>query len=100
MLRYIFCYHLLSGLPINDEDDESGDELPSHVGPGFIGKQSNNMEENEGPSMDFPACVLKSKSVFKCRICPRIVCLNEETLMAHLKSKVICWPDHIGLTGV
>ncbi|KAI3726439.1 hypothetical protein L1987_66236 [Smallanthus sonchifolius] len=32
-------------------------------------------------------CVLKSKSVFKCKLCPRIVCLTEETLKAHLKSK-------------
>ncbi|KAA8547761.1 hypothetical protein F0562_004190 [Nyssa sinensis] len=31
--------------------------------------------------------ILKCKSVFKCRLCPRIVCLTEETLKAHLKSK-------------
>ncbi|XP_073015271.1 uncharacterized protein [Primulina eburnea] len=32
-------------------------------------------------------CVLKCKSVFKCRLCPRIVCLSEESLKAHLNSK-------------
>ncbi|KAK9700227.1 hypothetical protein RND81_08G225000 [Saponaria officinalis] len=36
---------------------------------------------------DVPNCVLKSKSVFKCRLCPKIVCLNEESLTTHLKSK-------------
>ncbi|GMH27222.1 hypothetical protein Nepgr_029065 [Nepenthes gracilis] len=32
-------------------------------------------------------CSLKCKSVFKCRLCPKIICLNEETLRAHLKSR-------------
>lgn len=32
--------------------------------------------------------ILCSKSVFKCRICPRVVCLKEDTLKTHLKSKV------------
>ncbi|CAK9142946.1 unnamed protein product [Ilex paraguariensis] len=41
----------------------------------------------ENPS-DISGCVLKCKTVFKCRLCPRIVCLTEETLKAHLKSKV------------
>ncbi|PPD90245.1 hypothetical protein GOBAR_DD12814 [Gossypium barbadense] len=36
---------------------------------------------------DFPACILKCKSVFKCKLCPRIVCLNEETVRAHFNSK-------------
>ncbi|GAB4827930.1 hypothetical protein Ancab_034815 [Ancistrocladus abbreviatus] len=36
---------------------------------------------------DVARCVLKCKSVFKCRLCPKIVCLNDETLRAHLKSK-------------
>ncbi|OVA16203.1 hypothetical protein BVC80_605g2 [Macleaya cordata] len=31
--------------------------------------------------------ILKCGSVFKCRLCPRIVCLSEETLRAHLVSK-------------
>ncbi|XP_019173155.1 PREDICTED: stress response protein NST1-like isoform X2 [Ipomoea nil] len=31
--------------------------------------------------------ILKCKSVFKCRICPRVVCLSGETLHAHLNSK-------------
>lgn len=35
----------------------------------------------------FPPCILKCKTVFKCKICPRIVCLKEETMRTHLKSK-------------
>lgn len=38
---------------------------------------------------DFPNCILKCKSVFKCKLCPRIICLNEEMVKIHLKSKVI-----------
>lgn len=32
-------------------------------------------------------CVIKCKSVFKCKICPRIVCLSVDTMEAHLVSK-------------
>lgn len=32
-------------------------------------------------------CILKCKSAFKCRLCPRIVCLSEDTVKAHLTSK-------------
>jgi hypothetical protein len=33
-------------------------------------------------------CVIKCKSVFKCKLCPRIVCLSVDTMEAHLVSKV------------
>lgn len=36
---------------------------------------------------EFADCILKCKSVFKCRLCPRIVCLSEDTVKAHLTSK-------------
>ncbi|MCL7026912.1 hypothetical protein MKW94_000259, partial [Papaver nudicaule] len=35
----------------------------------------------------FAMRALKCRSVFKCRLCPRIVCLSEETMKAHLTSK-------------
>ncbi|KAM7516340.1 hypothetical protein LguiA_005923 [Lonicera macranthoides] len=47
---------------------------------------NTNDVKDEIPS-DVPDCVLKSKSVFRCKLCPRIVCLTEETLRAHLESK-------------
>ncbi|XP_058753758.1 SAGA-associated factor 73-like [Vicia villosa] len=33
------------------------------------------------------AFVVQIKSVFKCRLCPRIICLTEDTLRNHLQSK-------------
>ncbi|GKD39376.1 hypothetical protein Tco_1259583, partial [Tanacetum coccineum] len=47
----------------------------------------NTDAANGGMASDVLDCVLKSKSVFKCRLCPRIVCLTEESLKAHLTSK-------------
>lgn len=49
--------------------------------------QSTTSKDGELPS-NLPDCVVKCKSVFKCRLCPRIVCLSEETLRDHLTSKV------------
>lgn len=56
----------------------------------FQEKSSNTIADKESLSVDLPEYVVKRKSIFKCRICPRIVCLNEEALRAHLKSKVRC----------
>ncbi|KAH7533912.1 hypothetical protein FEM48_Zijuj04G0181800 [Ziziphus jujuba var. spinosa] len=53
----------------------------------LLKKQSNVLEADELVAGEFPACILKCKSVYKCRICPRIVCLNEESLRTHLQSK-------------
>ncbi|KAL5726630.1 hypothetical protein ACHQM5_009659 [Ranunculus cassubicifolius] len=38
-------------------------------------------------SGDFTGRTLKFNSVYKCRLCPRLVCLTEESLRAHLNSK-------------
>lgn len=54
----------------------------------ILEKQSNISEDTESLAGEFPDCILKCKSVFKCRICPRIVCLNEESMRTHLQSKV------------
>lgn len=50
--------------------------------------ESDIVGEKESLPADVAAYILKCKSVFRCRLCPRIVCLTEETLRAHLKSKV------------
>ncbi|KAI3768151.1 hypothetical protein L2E82_18593 [Cichorium intybus] len=47
----------------------------------------SDMADKDAITSDLLDCVLKSKSVFKCKLCPRIVCLTEETLNAHLESK-------------
>ncbi|KAG6581737.1 hypothetical protein SDJN03_21739, partial [Cucurbita argyrosperma subsp. sororia] len=84
-----------SGLPSIEEDPELGKEsliltgspVPDESSLGTLDPQSDILSMKESLPEDIPACILKCKSVFKCRLCPRVVCLNEETLKAHLKSK-------------
>ncbi|CAL8137136.1 unnamed protein product [Prunus armeniaca] len=85
-----------SDLPINEDDDATtgnerqvplADQLFGKSGSEILEEQSNIVANKESLPVDFPDCVVKCKSAFKCRICPRVVCLNEETLRAHLKSK-------------
>ncbi|GAV87475.1 zf-met domain-containing protein [Cephalotus follicularis] len=79
----------------NEDDTEIGDDremvternLSSKDGAKVLNAQSNMMPDKELMSTNVPACILKCKSVFKCRMCPRIVCLTEETMRAHIKSK-------------
>ncbi|KAG9449030.1 hypothetical protein H6P81_008995 [Aristolochia fimbriata] len=88
-----------SGLPI--EDDESNEE----AGPDFGNSRAHGNDRIKTSEKSVPDslkmslspkganedklddCVLRCKSVFKCRLCPRIICFNENTLKAHLQSK-------------
>ncbi|KAK5784409.1 Pre-mRNA-splicing factor PRP9 [Gossypium arboreum] len=79
---------------IDDDNDESEDDkqifinrLHTEHGAQIRGKKSDVPCNKEPLPDDFPACILKCKSVFKCKLCPRIVCLNEETARAHFNSK-------------
>ncbi|KAD1748757.1 hypothetical protein E3N88_42355 [Mikania micrantha] len=83
-----------SGSPTNDDD--SGYENAKRAINGSHLSAYNNFDmgiaqstdaDNDAMTNNALDCVLKSKSVFKCKLCPRIVCLTEETLKAHLKSK-------------
>lgn len=85
-----------SGLPITEDDDAStGHERPALMVDQLLGKSGSKLPEEESKIMpdeesipvDLPDCIVKCKSAFKCRLCPRIVCLNEKSLRAHLKSK-------------
>ncbi|KAL3813285.1 hypothetical protein ACJIZ3_014553 [Penstemon smallii] len=80
-----------SGLPTSDDDSEPQNGGRNTIGSLFSGKAntipSRTEHSSEKDDIQFDECVLKSKSVFKCRICPRIVCLSEETLKSHLNSK-------------
>ncbi|XWS36910.1 hypothetical protein CRYUN_Cryun20dG0125700 [Craigia yunnanensis] len=76
----------------NDETEDDGQifikkKLPSKHGAQILETISNTPTIEESLPDDFPDCILKRKSVFKCKLCPRIVCLNEETMRAHFKSK-------------
>ncbi|KVH92426.1 hypothetical protein Ccrd_005534 [Cynara cardunculus var. scolymus] len=74
-----------SGLPTNDDVSE-GENYKQDVIDTRV-SADNHSDKNTTVTTDVMDCVLKSKSVFKCKLCPRIVCLTEETLKAHLKSK-------------
>ncbi|GMI77076.1 hypothetical protein HRI_001376900 [Hibiscus trionum] len=78
-----------------DDDDETEDakqifinnKLPTKHGAQLRERNVCTLTKEEPLPDDFPSCVLKCKSVFKCKLCPRIVCLNEETARAHINSK-------------
>lgn len=84
-----------SGLSVNEEDDESGTRLPLINDTQLSSRGREDSTEPKGETLDekdpIPADALEyilcSKSVYKCRICPRVVCLKEETLKTHLKSQ-------------
>lgn len=76
----------LTGCQVPDEIS-SGTQLPDESPLGTLDLQSEILSLKELLPAEFPNCILKRKSVFKCRLCPRVVCLNEETLKAHLKCK-------------
>ncbi|KAL9273190.1 hypothetical protein AKJ16_DCAP13048 [Drosera capensis] len=91
-----------------ETEDSSGDELDPEsnsadeegIGKKLDGKKiiDTNLASNGSHEIartepktplpdNFARCVLKHKSVFKCKICPKIVCLNEGSLQTHLESK-------------
>ncbi|XP_010279425.1 PREDICTED: uncharacterized protein LOC104613343 [Nelumbo nucifera] len=74
-----------SGILINDDDDSREYETQNLDESRLSGR--GNAEKKGSTQANFPDFILKCKSVFKCRLCPRIVCLSEETLKAHFKSK-------------
>ncbi|KAG1346968.1 putative histone-lysine N-methyltransferase SETD1B [Cocos nucifera] len=90
-------FKLSLGLLINEEKGpERGHENPKDgqlnnevdvVKNENVNTRSGAIDSNDPIEADLSSCILKCKSVFKCRLCPRIVCLNEETVKQHLKSK-------------
>ncbi|CAN1160864.1 hypothetical protein LINPERHAP2_LOCUS23597 [Linum perenne] len=71
-----------------DEDDESGEDEQNPLSRQSSGRRFSKLinQKESGPD-DMPDCVLQFKSVYRCRICPRIICLTEQTMSVHLKSK-------------
>ncbi|XVE72139.1 hypothetical protein DITRI_Ditri11bG0014700 [Diplodiscus trichospermus] len=84
----------MSGI-LDDDNDETEDDkhvfinnkLHSKHGAQILKKNLNTPTNEEPLPDDFPACVLKCKSVFKCKLCLRIVYLNEETMRAHVNPR-------------
>ncbi|KAF9664015.1 hypothetical protein SADUNF_Sadunf17G0112200 [Salix dunnii] len=67
--------------------NETGDDRKTLTGIKIRKKQSNVKANEESVPDDIQDCILKCKSVYKCRICPQTICLTEETMRAHLNSK-------------
>lgn len=101
IFSFIFFIFLSSGLLLNEDDEGTGKDgqnfedrlLP---GKGYADSAAEKLSTDvtkafnakDSTQADLDDCVLRCKSVFKCRLCPRIVCLTEDTLRAHLYSKV------------
>ncbi|KAB5516638.1 hypothetical protein DKX38_027286 [Salix brachista] len=68
-------------------DNETEDDRKTLTGIKIRKKQSNFTANKEAVLGDIQDCILKCKSVYKCRICPQTICLTEETMRAHLNSK-------------
>ncbi|XP_058185300.1 uncharacterized protein LOC131302601 isoform X2 [Rhododendron vialii] len=68
------------------KDDDIGIKDDGQGDANVVNTLSNTVAEENCIPSDV-GCILKCKSGFKCRLCPRIVCMTEETLKAHLKSK-------------
>ncbi|CAL5372516.1 unnamed protein product [Camellia sinensis] len=75
-----------SGLLTNDDNIFIKSQSSSKRDAGIVGRLSNTVAEKDSVLSEVD-CILKCKSVFRCKLCPRIVCLSEETLKTHLKSK-------------
>ncbi|KAG0459702.1 hypothetical protein HPP92_022830 [Vanilla planifolia] len=81
----------------NDASVDSGEQdvnynsnSVGHVADDFV-KPSEMTKITVGPNdpihEDISNFIIKFKSVFKCRLCPRILCLNETSVTTHLTSK-------------
>ncbi|QCE12911.1 uncharacterized protein LOC114183756 [Vigna unguiculata] len=80
-----------TGVLFSEDDGGAINERDMLFNKEFLSKpdteKSNVIAEKETVQADMPDYVLKHKSVFKCKICPRITCLSEGTLRDHLQSK-------------
>ncbi|KAI5428123.1 uncharacterized protein LOC127126821 [Lathyrus oleraceus] len=81
-----------AGLLFSEDDTGTIKEREVFINKKFASERdsekSNVMPEKKPLPADIQsAFVVQIKSVFKCRLCPRIICLTEDTLRNHLQSK-------------
>lgn len=96
LIKLILCLGLLS----NDKEESSarsGNLKDNHlvIDVHAVEKDDKLLKVGDKPcdpndpiQAELANCILKLKSVFKCRLCPRIILLNENTVRTHLSSKV------------
>lgn len=68
-------------------DEEKETKIIGKNKKGGIGKADTPKEKSTGAE-ELDSCILKCKSVFRCKLCPRIICLSEKIVKQHLESKV------------
>ncbi|KAK8940141.1 hypothetical protein KSP40_PGU002816 [Platanthera guangdongensis] len=71
----------------NTKDSRAIDKLPNHENERASGIEEKPIDPNDLVQAEIAKFILKCKSTFKCRLCSRILCLNEATVRAHLTSK-------------
>lgn len=91
---YCFIIDITPGLLSSEDDAGTINEREMITNKEFPSERnyekSNVMAEKKPLPSDIPSSlVLQIKSVFKCRLCPRVICLTEDTLRNHLQSKVL-----------
>jgi hypothetical protein len=91
---------LLKKCSLSDDDDDENSSpiyeqdhainLPVKKAFSRVGADSSKGAANKDDPLevDFANYVLKCKSVYKCKLCPRIMCLSEDMVRVHLESKV------------
>jgi len=88
--------NFLTGL-VSDDDHSSPRDQECHEislpvknsSPANADSAKSAANTDDAVEADFANYILKCKSVYKCKLCPRIMCLNEDMVRVHLKSKVM-----------
>jgi hypothetical protein len=98
--KYLLPILLTKGSLSDDDDDDENSSpmyeqehainLPVKKAFSRVNADSSKVAANKDDPLeaDFNNYVLKCKSVYKCKLCPRIMCLSEDMVRVHLESKV------------
>ncbi|KAF3339770.1 histone-lysine N-methyltransferase SETD1B isoform X1 [Carex littledalei] len=73
------------GLVADMEEEKETKPIKKHKKGGIV--KADAAKENSTGIEELDSCILKSKSVFRCKLCPRIICLSEKIVKQHLESK-------------
>ncbi|KAM0826988.1 hypothetical protein ACQ4PT_068489 [Festuca glaucescens] len=96
-LLFLLCGLFILFQPDDDDDENSSPmyeqdhaiNLPVKKAFSRVNADSSKVAANKDDPLeaDFNNYVLKCKSVYKCKLCPRIMCLSEDMVRVHLESK-------------
>lgn len=75
-----------TGLVADMEEEKETKPIKKNKKGGIV--KADAAKENSTNVEELDSCILMSKSVFRCKLCPRIICLSEKIVKQHLESKV------------